>query len=139
MTKWTKAVLCGVVFAGVSFQAFGREETWKLTYWPAPWLTEIKATWKVTISDTGKVTGISDWDARDSSGNPNESGKTNTIEGQITKNGDITLIRHLAGQNAGKIQRYTGEYTNKGQGAKGDTTGFEAPGSWDATITLSSQ
>ncbi len=135
MSKWTKAVLCAVVFSGVSFQAFGREETWKLTYWPAPWLTEIKATWKVVISDDGKVTGVSSWDVRDSSGNPNLSGKTNTIEGRITKDGTITLVRHLAGHNTGKTQRYTGEYTNKGQGAKGDTTGFEAPGSWDATIT----
>ena len=130
-----KVMLCGVILATVSMQAFGREETWRLTYWPAPWLTEIKSTWNVTISDNGKVSGVSVWDARDSSGNPNESGKSNTIDGHITKNGDITLMRHLAGKNTGKTQRYTGQYTEKGQGAQGDTTGFEAPGSWIATIS----
>lgn len=135
MNHWTKAALCGLVFAATSYQAFARDEIWQLTYWPAPWLTEIKSTWRITIADDGTVTGVSTWDARDSSGNANLSGKTNEIEGKITRKGDITLVRHLAGKNEGKSQRYTGQYSNNGHGAKGNTTGFEAPGSWIATVT----
>lgn len=134
MSQWSKAVLLGVVLASASCQAFGREETWQLTYWPAPWLTEIKATWHVTISDDGKVTGTSKWDARDSSGNPNLSGMTNKIDGHITKQGQLVLVRHMAGKNAGKVQHYTGQYTNGREGLKGNTTGFNAPGSWVATV-----
>ncbi len=139
MRQWTKAVLVGVVLASASYQAFGREETWKLTYWPAPWLTEIKATWHVNISDDGKVTGISNWDAHDSSGNPNVSGKTNKIDGHITKGGEIVLVRHLAGKNTGKVQHYKGQYTKGGNGLKGNTTGFNAPGSWVATVDAGKQ
>lgn len=134
MNSGIKGLLCGLALVTVSHQAWVRQETWRLTYWPAPWLTEIKSTWRVTISDTGRVSGVSTWDARDSSGHPNLSGRTNTIDGRIGKNGDITLIRHLAGRDAGKTQRYTGVYTHQGRGAKGNTTGFAAPGSWVASV-----
>ncbi|HKI80965.1 MAG TPA: hypothetical protein VKA04_04915, partial [Pseudodesulfovibrio sp.] len=134
MGQWTKAVLLGLVLASASSQAFSREETWKLTYWPAPWLTEIKATWHMTISDDGKVSGTSTWDASDSSGNPNLSGRSNRIDGHITKAGQLVLVRHLSGKNTGKVQHYKGRYTNGGSGLKGDTTGFNAPGSWVAAV-----
>lgn len=49
-------ILSAIVLIATSAPALARQETWQLTYWPAPWLTELKATWQVTISDQGQVT-----------------------------------------------------------------------------------
>lgn len=129
MRKWMKwAVIGGMVAA--SCQAVGREETWEVTVWPAPWEVEYKSTWQLTISETGEVTGVSTWEMDAG------TGVTNTISGHISRDGQITLIRHIEGRNAGQTQTYSGQYMGEGQAAEGNTSGFDSPGSWVGGVTV---
>ena len=130
MTTWTKfALFCAAAL--ISAQSYGREETWELVVWPAPWDVEYKSTWKLNISDTGKVTGVANWETTEEG-----AGKVNKIEGQISKNGEISLTRHVAGDHPGKTQKYTGRYEGVGLASSGDTSGFGGEGSWVAGVTV---
>src|SRR3569623_1697327 len=113
MTTWTKfALFCAAAL--ISAQSYGREETWELN-----------------ISDTGAVTGVANWETTEEG-----AGKVNKIEGQISKDGEISLTRHVAGDHPGKTQKYTGRYESVGLASSGDTSGFGGEGSWVAGVTV---
>lgn len=130
MMEAMQRILFGIVCVSISQLTWAREETWQMTVWPAPWDVEYKSTWLINISDAGEVTGVSTWDANDA------TGTSNTIDGHISKNGELTLVRHLAGKNAGQTQEYSGSYSSDGHTTEGNTTGYDSPGSWVATVTV---
>src|SRR3569623_2129852 len=130
MTTWTKfALFCAA--AMISAQSYGREETWEMVEWTAPSAIEYKSTWKMSISDTGNVTGVANWETTEEG-----AGMVNKIEGQNSKNGEISLTRHVAGDHHGKTQKYTGKYVGGGLASTGDTSGFGGPGSGVAGVTV---
>src|SRR3569623_590644 len=130
MTTWTKiALICAAAL--ISAQSYGREETWELVVWPAPWVVEYKSTWKLNISDSGAVTGVANWETTEEG-----AGKVIKFEGQISKDGEISLTRHVAGDHPGKTQKYTGKYEGGGLASTGDTSGFGGPGSRVADVNV---
>ena len=130
MSKWNQAIIIGSFLLGIGQQTWARDEIWQVTVWPAPWGVEYKSTWNMKISDAGEVTGVSTWDTDQA------TGKTNKISGRISKDGRITLTRHLADKHEGQTQEYTGQYSSDGLASTGATTGFDSPGSWTAAVIV---
>lgn len=132
MRDWHRWVLLCAT-ATVSFQAIGREEIWEVAVWPAPWDVEYKAIWRLNISESGAVSGVSTWETDDG------TGLVNKIDGHIAKGGQIKLTRYIAGKNAGRTQEYTGEYKGNRLATEGSTAGFGGPGSWVAGVTVNKE